>query len=160
MSAEVVQSVQPAAWSTQSATHSWTFPTMSNTPQADLQLLREPVFTIPGELTAQSVVRLSVPGSGVPATASCHSWFVGRRLPDNAQRGRANGTTVEAETVGVFDLAKVSTDVFAVGSLIYFGASKLATTTRTSNKLIGVAVAAAGNPSATGKVRLNGAFTS
>ena len=56
---------------------------MSNTPQADLQLLREPVFTGPGESTAQSVVRLSVPGSGVPAAAPCHSRFVSSRLPES-----------------------------------------------------------------------------
>src|SRR5881397_1364941 len=40
----LVQSVQFCAASAQSATHSSTFPTMSNTPQLDLQLLRDPVF--------------------------------------------------------------------------------------------------------------------
>src|SRR5262245_5404314 len=43
--AEVVQRVQLFARSPQSATHSFTFPTMSKTPQLDLQLDREPVFT-------------------------------------------------------------------------------------------------------------------
>ena len=71
-----------------------------------------------------------------------------------------NGATVEGETQGVFELAKVSTEVWTVGQLIYFGASKLATTVSTSNKLIGTATAAAANPSSTGRVRLNGAFTS
>jgi len=55
---------------------------MSNTPQLDLQLLRSPVDTGSGELTAQSVARLSVPGSGVPAAAPCHSRFVSSRLPE------------------------------------------------------------------------------
>src|SRR5262249_55970113 len=49
---------------------------MSNTPQLDLQLDREPVFTVPPGEILQSVVPLSVPGSGVPAAARCHSWFV------------------------------------------------------------------------------------
>ena len=39
----------PDACGSQSATHSQTFPTRSNAPRADLQLLREPVFTV-GEL--------------------------------------------------------------------------------------------------------------
>lgn len=36
--------------------------------------------------------------------------------------------------------------------------AKLMTTTSSSNTLAGVAVAAAANPTATGKVRLNGSF--
>ena len=55
---------------------------MSNTPQLDLQVAREPVFTTPEEM-AQSVVPLSVPGSGVPAAAPCHSTFVSRCLPES-----------------------------------------------------------------------------
>src|SRR5437016_307179 len=77
------QFVQPSARSPHSSTHSHTFPTMSNAPQLDLQLLREPVFTgLPAAEMVQSVVPLSVPGSGVPAAASCHSRFVASRLPD------------------------------------------------------------------------------
>src|SRR4051794_41106969 len=63
---------------TQSATHSDRFPTMSNPPQRDTQLARDPV--VPGSVTGtpswvmlQSVLPLSVPGSGVPAAAPCHS---------------------------------------------------------------------------------------
>jgi hypothetical protein len=48
-----------------------------------LQRRRDPVGTGPGELTAQSVVRSSVPGSGVPAAAPCHSRFVTSRLPES-----------------------------------------------------------------------------
>src|SRR5436190_8513275 len=66
---------------TQSATHSQTFPTMSNAPRADVQLLREPLFTVvPTLVQLQSVVPLSAPGSGVPITAACHSAFEGSRL--------------------------------------------------------------------------------
>jgi predicted RecA/RadA family phage recombinase len=39
-------------------------------------------------------------------------------------------------------------------------AARNATTVSTSNKLIGVATAVANNPSAVGRVRLNGAFIS
>src|SRR5262249_42086809 len=66
---------------TQSATHSSRLPTMSKAPRADLQLLREPVSTAASTLfVLQSVVPLSGPGSGVPATAACHSAFDGSRL--------------------------------------------------------------------------------
>ena len=82
----VVQSVQwTLAKSVQSATHSAVLPTMSKTPQLDLQFDRDPVFTrSPAALMLQSVLPLSVPGSGVPAAASCHSWLVSSRLPDSA----------------------------------------------------------------------------
>src|SRR5262245_43077894 len=80
---ELVQSVQlESETSPQSATISSTFPTLSKTPHADLQFDRDPVLTGCGELPAQSVVPLSVPGSGVPAAAPCHSRFVSSRFPD------------------------------------------------------------------------------
>src|SRR5262249_56205522 len=82
MPADVVQSVQLLAWSVQSATHSSTFPIMSNAPHADLQLERDPVSDgVPVWLKLQSVVPLSVPLSGVLAAAPCHSRFVRSRLP-------------------------------------------------------------------------------
>lgn len=71
----------------------------------------------------------------------------------------ANGAVVEGRTVGVYDLAKVSAQAWTVGALIYWDDSaKNCTTTSSGNKLIGTAAAAAANPSATGRVRLNGAF--
>src|SRR5207249_11802989 len=64
----LVQCVQFIARSAQSATHSATFPTMSNTPQLDLHLLREPDVAGPAEFVTQVVVPSSAfPGSGVPA---------------------------------------------------------------------------------------------
>lgn len=73
----------------------------------------------------------------------------------------ASGASVEAEVGGVFDLAKLSAQAWTVGQLIYWDdTNKQTTTVSTSNKLIGVATAAAANPSATGRVRLNGAFIS
>ena len=68
---------------------------------------------------------------------------------------------VETSLEGVFDLKKTSAQAWTIGALIYWdNTAKEATTVPTSNKLIGTAVAAAVNPSATGRVRLNGAFTS
>src|SRR4051812_45718125 len=61
----------------------------------------------------------------------------------------ANGASGEFLTEGVVDLDKVSAQAWAVGNLIYWDdAAKLSTTVPTSNKLIGVAVAVAGNPTA------------
>jgi hypothetical protein len=55
---------------------------MSNAPRADLQPLREPAGIALNALAVlQSVVPSSGPGSGVPATAACHSAFDGKRLP-------------------------------------------------------------------------------
>ena len=74
--------------------------------------------------------------------------------------GVASVTAVEAAplvlvTEGVFELPKGSTQVWTLGAKIYWDATnKVATTTAASNTLIGIAVAAAGNPSATGWVKL------
>ena len=71
----------------------------------------------------------------------------------------ASGATGEAETLGVFELAKLSAQAWTVGALIYWDdTAKNCTTVASTNKLIGVATAVAQNPSATGRVRLNGAF--
>src|SRR5262245_61366162 len=63
---------------TQSATHSYRLPTMSNAPRADTQAVRDPVATVSRALAVlHAVVPSSSPGSGVPATAACHSAFEG-----------------------------------------------------------------------------------
>src|SRR5262245_44078829 len=73
---------QSVASGTQSATHSATLPTMSNAPRADTQPLREPVGVVVALLAVLHVVACSSgPGSGVPFAPTCHSAFVGRRLP-------------------------------------------------------------------------------
>jgi len=70
-----------------------------------------------------------------------------------------SGADVDLVTVGVFDLPKVSTDVFAVGAAVYWNdTTKLVTSTASGNTKIGVAVTAAANPSGTVNVRLNGTF--
>lgn len=76
-----------------------------------------------------------------------------------AANDAANGAEVEAVVAGVFSLKKTSAQAWTQGALIYWdNTAKECTTTVATNKLIGVAVAAASNPSGTGLVRLNGAF--
>lgn len=73
----------------------------------------------------------------------------------------ANGADVVLQTTGVVTHAKTAAQAWTVGALIYWdNTNKVMTTASSGNKLVGVAVAAAANPSATGTVRLNGAFTS
>jgi predicted RecA/RadA family phage recombinase len=68
---------------------------------------------------------------------------------------------VQTQLTGVFSIKKTNAQAWTQGALIYWdNTAKECTTTPTSNKLVGTAVAAAVNPSATGLVRLNGAFTS
>jgi len=76
-----------------------------------------------------------------------------------AQISAAEGASVEIATCGVYTHAKTSAQAWTAGALIYWdNTNKLMTTTVVSNKLIGVALAAAANPSPAGSVRLNGAF--
>jgi predicted RecA/RadA family phage recombinase len=72
-----------------------------------------------------------------------------------------SGADVEIKTTGVFELAKTSAQAWAsVGTALYWDNSgKVVTSTASTNKLIGVNVATAANPSATGTVRLNGIFS-
>jgi predicted RecA/RadA family phage recombinase len=72
-----------------------------------------------------------------------------------------NGAEVDLVTMGVFTLPKPETDVFTVGLEAFWdNTAKVVTTddAESVNLKIGVAVAAAGNPSLTVDVRLNGAF--
>src|SRR5262249_8035853 len=101
-SVAVVQSVHPALPnSVQSATHSLTLPIMSWTPQADLQLAREPVSSGPAAgaepVTQVGAWSSAAPGSGVPAAASCHSRFVISRLLASRQACPAWNHVVHVE---------------------------------------------------------------
>lgn len=70
-----------------------------------------------------------------------------------------SGADVEVQTCGVFDVAKVSAQAWTVGATIYWdNAAKNFTTVSSANTKAGVAVAVAANPSAVGRIRLNGAF--
>lgn len=76
-----------------------------------------------------------------------------------AGRSAVSGASVALDVVGVFDLAKTSAEAWTVGARVYWdNTAKRATTVSTSNTLIGVAIAAAANPSSVGRVRLNGSF--
>jgi predicted RecA/RadA family phage recombinase len=71
----------------------------------------------------------------------------------------AIGDDLDLVTTGVFELPKVSTDALAVGDTVYFkSADDAVTSTASGNTKMGVAVTAAGNPSGTVNVRLNGTF--
>lgn len=69
----------------------------------------------------------------------------------------SGATDCEFAREGVFSIDKVSAQAWAVGQLVYWDDSaKLATTTKSTNIKIGVAVAVAANPSSTGLVLLTG----
>lgn len=69
----------------------------------------------------------------------------------------ANAATGQFATSGVWTLTKLNTDVFTEGVLVYWdNTNKRCTVTATGNTRIGVAIAAAANPTTTGKVYLNG----
>lgn len=62
-------------------------------------------------------------------------------------------------TKGVFNLSKVTANVFAIGAAAYWdNTAKLITSTSSGNTRVGAAVAAAGNGDATADIRLNGSF--
>lgn len=77
-----------------------------------------------------------------------------------AATSAATGEEVELKTTGVFDLPKTSAQAWTVGQPIYAIANSnlLTNVPGTGNYLVGVATQAAANPSATGRVRLNGTF--
>ena len=95
-----------------------------------------------------------------PAAVSAGDLVAVGALIGVAATGVASGAEVEIRTSGVFDLAKTSAQAWStVGLAIYMDASTgAATTVATGNKLIGVNVATAANPSATGKVLLTRPF--
>lgn len=67
------------------------------------------------------------------------------------------GAPVTLSRTGVVEHAKTSAQAWTVGALIYWdNTNKVMTTASSGNKLVGVAVAAAANPSALGRVLLTG----
>lgn len=101
------------------------------------------------------VVTAIAPSGGVVSGQGC---LVGS-LFGIANYDAAEAKEVELSVAGVFDLAKVSAQEWTAGAPIYWdNTAKKATTTATDNTLIGVATLAAANPTAVGRVRLNGVF--
>jgi predicted RecA/RadA family phage recombinase len=74
-----------------------------------------------------------------------------------AVKDAANGAEVELQTVGVFEITALGTDVGAVGALIYWdNTNRRLTVTATSNELVGCLLRAKANGETTALVRLNG----
>jgi len=68
-----------------------------------------------------------------------------------------SGAKAAFATCGIWSLKKLSTEVWTVGAKIYWdNTNKQCTTVSAGNTLIGAAVDVTVNPSASGKVRLNG----
>jgi predicted RecA/RadA family phage recombinase len=71
----------------------------------------------------------------------------------------AEGEDFELVHGEVWELPKTSAQAWTLGAKVYWDSDdSVATTTSTDNTLIGVAAAAAANPSGTGIVRLNASF--
>lgn len=71
----------------------------------------------------------------------------------------SQGADVPLKMTGVFDLAKIGSQAWTVGALVYWdNGAKRCTTVAAGNLLIGAAAAAVSNAAAntTGRVRLNG----
>jgi predicted RecA/RadA family phage recombinase len=99
-----------------------------------------------------NVITLIAPAN----VSSGHGVLVGSMF-GVAQFDALQNAEVECLVVGVVDIAKVSAQAWAAGDPIYWDDSaKLATTVAGANTLIGVAIEVAANPSATGRLRLNG----
>lgn len=77
-----------------------------------------------------------------------------------ATTSAALGESVALKVDGVFDLPKTSAQAWTVGAPVYaIAASNLLTNVPgTGNYLVGVATEVAANPSAIGRVRLNGSL--
>jgi len=98
------------------------------------------------------VITVTAPAGGV---SSGDGVLIGAGLFGVAQKDAAAGDPVAIVTRGVFELPKTSAQAWTVGALIYWDADPgECTTTSTDNTIIGVAVAAAANPSAVGTVLL------
>lgn len=95
---------------------------------------------------------LTVPA---PANVSAGDPVMVGSLFGVVQGDALSGADVVIVTKGVFELTKLEAQAWTVGAKVYWDADNSRTTTVAStNTLIGVAAAAAANPSTTGRVRL------
>lgn len=105
-------------------------------------------YNSPGE-----VLELTAPSGGV---VSGVVYLIGSLLAV-ATVTAAEAAKFSGLVVGVIEYAKVSAQAWSEGAKVYWdNSAKNFTTTSGGNTLAGVAAAAAANPSATGKVRLDG----
>ncbi|MES0027965.1 DUF2190 family protein [Mesorhizobium sp. M0040] len=99
---------------------------------------------------------LTIPAAAVTVSGDV---VVAGSIVGIAAGAAAIGDDLDLALGGVYELPKVSALAIAVGDKVYFdAATKLVNKTAAGNTLLGVVVAAAANPSATARVRLNGAF--
>lgn len=100
------------------------------------------------------VIDFTAPAGGVLAGTA---YLIGQLLVV-ALVSAAAGATFSGKATGVWELPKLSAQAWTEGALVYWdNSNKRLTTVATGNTLVGVAAAAAANPSATGLARLNGA---
>ncbi|MDS9468207.1 DUF2190 family protein [Paracoccus sp. MBLB3053] len=96
----------------------------------------------------------------IPATAAVASgaMVVAGVLAGVAGHDAAIGERVEVHLEGCYEVAKVSAQAWTVGQAIHVNPSNgLCTTAAAAGTVfVGVAIEAAANPSATGRIRLNG----
>ncbi|WP_158966247.1 DUF2190 family protein [Chachezhania sediminis] len=93
------------------------------------------------------------------AAVSGGGFIVKGTLCGLAVHDAAIGEAVEVSLTGVHDVPKVSAQAWTEGAAVYVDPVALVATTTAAegNIFVGVAVAAAANPSSTGMLRLNGA---
>ena len=92
-----------------------------------------------------------------PATVASGDVVVAGSIVGIAAGNAASGAPVDVHTGGVWTLPKVSALAINLGDIVYFDAgTKLVNKTSSGNTKIGVAVAAADNPSPSVRVRLSG----
>ncbi|HJE71558.1 MULTISPECIES: DUF2190 family protein [Pseudomonas] len=105
-------------------------------------------------IQAGDCITLPAPAGG---TVSGDLYKVGG-LVGVAATTEAEGKDVVLKTTGVFELDKISAQAWAIGDVIYMnGTSRMATNVSASGLFrIGVVTEVAANPSAVGRVRLDG----
>ncbi len=95
---------------------------------------------------------LAAPSGGV---VSGTAYLIGAGIFGVASQTAAVGVDFALKTSGVFELPKTSALAIAVGNLLYWdNTNKELNKTASGNTLVGVAVAAAVNPSATVRIKL------
>lgn len=70
----------------------------------------------------------------------------------------AEGEPFDLDTGGVYELPKIATEVWVAGDEIYVTVGGVMSKSASGNTKVGVAAAAAANPSGSGHVRLNDNF--
>ncbi|VVO20000.1 hypothetical protein PS712_04155 [Pseudomonas fluorescens] len=110
----------------------------------------------------KNLIKLGLMVTAIAPTGGCVSGNLYRinSLIGVASTDAAEGADVELQTLGEFELPKTSAQAWAVGNPIYAVAATnvLTNVPGTGNYLVGVATGIAANPSAVGRVRLNGAL--